>query len=213
MKAWLYEELCKGRQMKAPVNRNDVTDLTTTEPSVFLAWMPTHPNNPGARPSNDPLSVVPAITIMPMPSRVSYVEEKRFDRYNNIRRPKNMGQSVMVDVMMSVYDPGIRMPGFVESVQTGKGDMTLLKDATEEGFFTLLDWMDDLMQLILRVRHVPGTDLILEDDKCVYSLYADQIWVKDLRPYYVGFVRIEFSGYADPGSAKGHPSEIDKLLL
>lgn len=213
LKEWLYKELCQGRAMKAPPKDGDITDLKTAEPQVFLAWQPSQPNNPGQRPSGDPISVCPAITVMPIPSHMRYVEEHRFDRYNNIRRSQEMGQAVIVDMLMTVYDPGIRMPGFVESVRLGKTDMTLLKDGTEQGLFTLLNWMDDLMELLLREKHVPGTDLVLYDDTAVYSLYADQEYVRDKRPLYYGFVRAEFKGYASPGSDHGRPSELDKLLL
>ena len=213
LKEWLYLELCKGRTMKAPPKDGDITDTTTTEPQVFRAWQPSQPNAPGVRPSGDPISVCPSITVMPIPSYVRYVEEKRFDRYNNIRRSQEMGQAVIVDMLMTIYDPGIRMDGFVESVRLGKTDMTLLKDGTEQGLFTLLNWMDDLMELLLRVRHVPGTDLVLYDDTAVYSLYADQEYVRDKRPLYYGFVRAEFKGYASPGSDHGRQSELDKLLL
>ena len=67
-------------------------------------------------------------------------------------------------------------------------------------------------ELVLRERSVPNTDLILEDDTAVYSLYTDQNYVKDMRPYYYGFVNITWRCYANYGSDKGYMTKADRLL-
>jgi hypothetical protein len=117
-----------------------------------------------------------------------------------------------VQILFSVYEPGVRMPGFVDGLEQGKPDMSLLKDGTEPGLQTLVEWMDDAIELILRERTVPETDLTLEDDNFVYALYTDQAYITDRRPLYYGFLNVEFKGYANYGSDKGKKSRIDKLL-
>lgn len=218
MKAWFEKELCEGRELKAPVPTQgtsyapSITDFTTTEPRVFLAWQPMRPNEPGRVDATDPYSVCPAITIMPVSSSVRYVQEKRFDRYQKVHRPQEMGQSLTVQILFSVYEPGIRLPGFADSLDAKQPDMSLFKDGTEPGLQTLVDWMDDCMELLLRERTVPHTDLVLEDDTMSYSLFTDQAYVVDRRPLYYGFVIAEFKGYADTGNDHGKAARVARLL-
>ena len=220
LQAWLTEELCVGREYKCPVpqtGRNAqygplVADTTTAEPRVFLAWQPARPGEPGRVDSADPYSVCPSITVMPSASYVRYTPEHRFDRYNKISRSQDMGQSFCVQLLFSIYEPGNRMPGFVEGMKAGLPDMRLLTDGTEPGLETLVNWMDDAMELILRERTVPGTDLMLEDDNFMYALYSDQNYVVDRRPIYYGFLNVEFKGYASNGSDHGRPTRAARLL-
>lgn len=215
---FFYNELCVGREFKAPVfkgnNRHapDITDFTMAEPRVFIGFQPTKPNMPGDILSTDPYSVCPALTIMPNPGYARYVQEHRFDRYQNIHRSQDMGQSAYWCILFAIYEPGVRLPGFADSMESGKGDMSKLKDGTDAGMMTLLNWMDDGIELILRERTIPGTDLALEDDNFMYSLYTDQSFVVDRRPYYYGFLNVEFKGYASPGNDHGKPTRAARLL-
>ncbi|MBQ8088465.1 MAG: hypothetical protein IJ234_08605 [Clostridia bacterium] len=149
---------------------------------------------------------------MPTTAYVRYTQEHRFDRYNKILRSQDMGQSLAMQILFTIYEPGIRLPGFAESIESGAPDMSLFKDGTEPGVQTLVEWMDDAMELILRERTVPGTDLILEDDNFLYSLYSDQQYIQDRRPLYQGFLNVEFKCYANYGSDKGRASRSDRLL-
>ena len=217
-KKWVYEELCKGREYKAPVNNQVdgygpvIYDTTRAEPRVFLAWQPMRPDDPGSIISQDPYNIAPSITIMPTQGSIRNMEEERFDRYSGIHRPKDMGQTLGMQFLFTIYEPGIRMPGLEESLKSDHPDMSLLKDGTEAGLQTLVDWMDDLIELVLRERNVPNTDLILKEESSIYSLYTDQNYIRDMRPYYFGFVTINWNGYANYGSDHGARSRIDKLL-
>lgn len=219
MKQFFYEELCVGREYKSPVPTQGTTygpaidDFTMAEPRVFLGWQPMRPNEPGRVDPTDPFSVCPAITIMPAISYARYVKEKRFDTYQNIHRPQDMGQSPKTIILFSIYEPGIRLPGFDEALATGDPDaMQYLQDGTEAGLETLFEWMDDAMQLLLRERTIPGTDLCLEDDSFTYSLFTDQNYVVDRRPLYYGFMNVEFKGYANDGSDHGLKTRAARLL-
>lgn len=219
MKDWFKSELCAGRMLKAPVPTNgptygpDITNFTRTEPRVFIAYQPMRPNEPGRVDTGDPYSVCPAITIMPVPSPVRYVPEKRFDRYQKVHRPQQMGKSLTVQILFSVYEPGTRLPGFAEALEANRQDaMTLFEDGTEAGIQSLFDWMDDCEELLLRERKVPGTDLVLEDDNLTYSMNTDQSYVVDRRPLYYGFINAEFKGYADAGNDHGKASRTARLL-
>lgn len=213
---WVYEEICRGREYKMPVNNPQdgygpaICDFTRGEPKVFLAWQPMKPDNPPS--VSDLYNIAPSILIMPTFGNIRYTEEKRFDAYRKISRPQDMGQSVGMQFLFTIYEPGIRMPGFDESMESGKPDMYLLKDGTEAGLMTLVDWMDDFIELVLRERSVPHTDLIIDDDTSVYSLYTDQNYVVDRRPYYYGFVNVTWKGYANDGSDHGRKSRTDRLL-
>ena len=220
LREFLHTEICAGREFKCPVpqtGRNaqygpNITDFTMAEPRVFLAWQPAKANEPGRVDAGDPWSVAPSITIMPTASVVRYQGEHRFDRYQKIHRPQEMGQSFSVQMLFTIYEPGVRLPGFADGFEAGHPDMGLLMDGTEPGLETLVNWMDDAMELLLREHTIPGTDLTLEDENFVYSLYSDQNYIVDRRPLYQGFLNAEFKGHADYGSDRGLRSRVDRAL-
>lgn len=208
LKNWAEKELCAGRVMKKPAPDMDIAKIVRGEPECFLAWQPERPDLTGG--PNEIISVCPAIQIMPKSGYIKYVEEKRFDRYSNISRPQEFGQTLIVDMLFSIYEPGIRLPGFVDSVESGKGiDMTLLKEGTEEGLFTLLDWMDECKEKMLALGNIPGTDLIMDNSTATYSMYNDGHYVVDKRPIFYGFVSVEFKCYANEAPNR----DIDKHLI
>ena len=210
LKRWAVKNLCTGREMKAPAQNNNIGEIVRQEPRCYLGFAPARADSTG-RLQEDPASVCPGIIIMPSPSYAKYMEEKRFDRYNNVHRPSMMGSHLSVSILFSVYEPGIRLPGFIDSVgESGQGlDMSLMIEGTEEGLFTLLDWMDDCKEGLLRDKMIPGTDLSVEEETMTSGLYTDQSYVVDRRPIYYGFVNVSFNGYADQGAT---PSTNQYLL-
>lgn len=209
IKNWTIDELCKGRMMKAPGENMDISDINTQEPTCYLAWAPSKLDKNGNL-RELPLSTVPSIIIMPNQANAKYMEEQRFDRYNNVHRPSLMGQHLAVSFLFSVYEPGIRLPGFVDSVgEKGKGlDTSLILDGTEQGLFTLMNWMNDCVEKLLSLKAIPKTDLWLEEATMTYSLYTDQNYVVDRRPIYYGFVNASFGCFAD----EGKNPELDNYL-
>lgn len=201
LKNWAYKNLCEGRIMKAPAPNMDVAKIVRKEPKVYLAWAPSRMDKSGTL-KEEPTNVIPGIIIMPNQSYAKYTEEKRFDRYNNVHRSQEMGQHLSVSMLFSVYEPGIRLPGFVDSAdENGQGlDISLIEEGTEQGLFTLMDWMDDCLECLLRDRMIPNTDLALEESTMEYSLYTDQSYVVDRRPIYYGFINVSFAGYANEGA-------------
>lgn len=212
LQAFFQKELCDGRLLKMPPKDQSILDVQTTEPKVFLAWQPLNPNTPGRFENGDAYTVCPSITIMPAGGYLRNNPEQRFDRYSGFHRPQEMGQTLRLTILFSVYEPGNRLPGFVDSMKNGRPDMTLLQDGTEAGLFTLFNWTDDAMELVLRERAIPGTDMILEDASAVYSLYTDQSYIVDKRPLYYGFMNLEYRCFASHGNDHGRPSKADRLL-
>lgn len=210
LKEWVYDNLCAGREMKAPGQNFNIGQVVTQEPKCYLAWAPARMNQAGQL-QDDPTSVCPGILIMPTQAHAKYMEEKRFDRYNNYHRPQELGQNLSVQILFSVYEPGIRLPGFVESVgEKGKGlDMSLIEEGTEQGLYTLMNWMDDCIEGLLGQKMIPKTDLFVDEASMQYSLYTDQEYVVDRRPIYYGFVIVTFGCYANEGA---NPS-INEYLL
>ncbi len=209
LKNWTYKELCKGRMMKAPAENMDIGTINRQEPPVYLAWAPARVDKAGNL-KEIPLSTVPGILIMPNQTYAKYMEEKRFDRYNNVHRPQEMGQHLAVSILFSVYEPGVRLPGFVDSVgEKGAGlDTSLILEGTEQGLFTLMNWMDDCMEKLLGQKMIPKTDLFVQEDTVTYSLYTDQSYVVDRRPIYYGFVNVVFGCHVN----EGYNPDIEKLL-
>ena len=196
--------------MKAPGRQMNIGEIVRKEPECFLAWMPARKDTTGWV-EQDIISAAPSIVIMPNQSYAKYMEEKRFDRYNHVQRPQDLGQHLSVSILFSVYEPGIRLPGFIDTVgEQGQGlDMDLIMEGTEEGLLTLTDWMDDCMEGMLRDMCIPGTDLFLEENTMTYSLYTDQAYVVDKRPIYFGFINVSFGCYAN----EGVHSEVTELLI
>lgn len=208
LKSWATKELCEGRLMKAPAPDMDITKIVRQEPKCFLGWQPQRPDLTAD--AENPLSVCPAITIMPNPSKVKFMEEKRFDRYNDVHRPKDLGQSLSISMLFSVYEPGVRLPGFVDSAESTEGlDMTRIEEGTEQGLFTLFNWLDDCREKLLGQKFIPGTDLFVDEESMYYSLYTDQSFVVDKRPIFYGFINLEFGCFADEGTN----SSIEQYLL
>lgn len=205
---WTYETVCQGREMKTPAPNMDVRKIVRQEPKVYLAFTPTRPDD--SRPLSgevDPLNVTPGIIIMPVTSYAKYMEEQRFDRYNNVHRPKEMGQSLSVQVLFFVYEDGVRLPGFIDNAINGAYDMSLISDGTQEGVETLLNWMDDFRDALLGLKSIPGTDMFLNEAEMTYGLYSDQHYVADRRPVYIGYVTVTFQCHADE-----YNETIERLL-
>lgn len=206
LKKYVYDNLCKGRQMKTPAKDGDFSRIVRAEPKCYLGFYPTRPDESyGAE--EDALNTAPSILIMPCGGYVKNMEEQRFDRYNNIHRPKQMGQSLTVQVLFTVYEDGIRLPGFVDGAETGEYDMTLIREGTENGLMTLLNWMDDFDDLLLSAKFIPGTDLSLIEQEMKYETYSDQKYIKDDRPLYQGVSTVTFKCYAEE-----YNPEIENLL-
>lgn len=207
LRAWVYENLCKGKQLKSPEEHGDVTQITMEEPSVFLGWPPTRGNQVEYE-EPDPKSVAPGILIAPGYTIAKCQEEKSYDRYRNVHRPKELGQTLDIQMLFTVYEPGVRLQGFTEAVGRGEFPMELLAEGTEQGLFTLTDWMDEAARKLLATRTIPGSDLFLDEESLRYRPYAEGGYMADKRPLYYGFLTATFGGYAD----ETQMSRIDDLL-
>lgn len=198
LKEWATKELCEGREMKAPAPNMNLGEIVRQEPRCYLAWAPSRMDSTGTL-REDPISVVPGIIIMPNQAYAKYIEERRHDRLDKINRPQEMGQHLAVSILFSVYEPGTRLPGFIDSVgERGQGlDLSLIQEGTEQGLLTLMNWMDDCMSKLLGQKVIPHTDMAVEEATMMYSLYTDQSYVVDRRPIYYGFVNVSFSCYAN----------------
>lgn len=202
LKAWAQKELCDGRKMKAPSPTLRLDEITYQEPRCYLGWEPRRPDTTGYEP-DAPFSVCPGILIMPAPSKGKDMEEKRFDRYGGVHRPKGLGQTLSVSILFSVYEPGNRLEGFTESAKNENAqgmNLDLLTEGTEDGLFTLYNWMDDCVEKLLGIKQIPHTDLFVHEETIVYSPYTDQSFVVDKRPLFYGFVNVEFGCYANEGT-------------
>ena len=198
LKEWMVAELCTGRNMKAPGEKMDITDIQWREPSCYIGWSPARVDKAGNL-IQIPETTIPGIIMMPNQAYAKYMEEKRFDRYNNIHRTKEMGQQLAMTFLFGVYEPGTRLPGFAESAdEKGMGlNTNLILEGTEQGFFTLMNWMDDCIYKLLGAKIIPKTDLFVDEETVTYSLSTDPNYVVDRRPLYYGFVNAVFGCYAN----------------
>lgn len=210
LQRWTYENLCRGRQMKAPVSTNDLTQIVYKEPKAYIGFYPMNAGKDFNMPED--LATTPSILLLFNGGYGKNVPEQRFDRYNHIHRVQEYGQVLGITALFSIYEPGIRMPGFTESAEAeghrGGADPTLISDGTMEGIFTLTDWMDEFMEKLLSVKTLPDSDLTLNEATLQYAPYKDQNFIVDKRPQYYGFVQADFYGHAD----QEYNNDIEKLL-
>ena len=207
LRQWTFDTVCAGREMKTPAKNMDVRVIRTQEPKVYLAFSPTRPDDNVYTGSVDPLNVTPGIIIAPTTGYLKYMEEQRWDRYNNVHRAKEMGQSLSAQVLFFMNKDCVRLPGFANAAQGGVYDMSLITEGTDEGLGTLLNWMDDFKDALLSQKVIPDTDMYLNEAECQYGLYSDQNYVADRRPTYIGVVTVTFQCHADE-----HNEEIHRLL-
>lgn len=212
LKKWTYDTICAGREMKAP--GANIGEIVRQEPQVHLVFEPARPD--GKR-QMELVSVTPGILILLNRANAKYEEEKRFDRYNGIHRLQSLGQQMAVSVLFCVYEPGTRERGFVDSYEKGKPDYSLVREATEKGLETLLNWMDEFKQNLINCKIIPESDLAVNDDSIVYDMFGDANYTTDKRPLYYGFVHATFDCYADDGCAKnrrqsGRELTVEELL-
>jgi len=194
---FVYDNLCRGREMKAPAPDGDIRKIVRQEPQTYLFLAPTRKDiSDLAR--DIPPSAVPSIVVMPAASFASNIKEGMFDLRHEIKRSYEMGQQLVLQNVFSVWEDGIRQPGFLQKLEdTGEMDMSLVADGTEDAALTLMNWMDDYMYLMLGTQTIPGTDMMLEKTTMTYSLYTDQQYLNDKRPVYYGYVNATFYCHAD----------------
>lgn len=195
LKEWTYENVCKGRMMKTPAPQMDVTKLARQEPKVYIAYYPMRPDQT-AWVMQEILNTAPSILLMPITGFFKNNEKQYHDDYKGIHRPQELGQSLSVQVLFSVFEDGVRLPGFIDEAEKGPYDMTLIKEGTYDGVSTLLNWMDDFKEKLLGAKFIPKTDLFLTEATATYDMFTDQKYIADQRPLYVGFVNVTFQCYA-----------------
>lgn len=193
LKKWLEAEVCAGRQLKAPGISRKLQDVSYREPPVYLMFDPLR-NEQGAALE----STAPSLLIMPAPSHAMSETEQRFDRYSKISRPDEMAQTLRTTLLFTIYEPGIRLKGFYESALRRNGaDPKLLLESTEQGVFTLYNWIDDCVEKLMGTIWIPDTDMTVDKKSITYSPYVDQNYVVDKRPIYYGMVDVTFVCHVD----------------
>ena len=210
LKKWTFKTVCAGRKMKAEPPNRDITEYRDpVEPAVFIAYAPKRFDYSEGNLIEQPASVAPSITIMPDFSNVKFVEPQRFDQYKGVHRPQDYGQQLNVQMLFTVYEDDIRLPGFVDQyLEDGTFDLSLLKEGTQEGLRTLMDWMDEFKKALLTQKTIPDSDMTLNEANFVYGMRADQKYITDNRPLYYGLCLANFYCVAE----EGQNEELSALL-
>lgn len=186
IQVWVRENVCEGKQLKTPGD-NDAT-VKMAEPRCFVS---NYPRRLNAAEGETPYVVAPSILIVPTPSSAMIVQEQRFDRYNGIKRDQRMGGQLSVEFIFAVYDPGTRNEYAQES-----GKASDIADNGDEGFYTMTDWIDELIKKLLGVHQFPGTDLYVWPASIGWGPRMVQDSNADSWPYYLGYVTLTLGHYA-----------------
>ncbi len=197
LKEYIYENLCEGREMKTPAPGGDFTQIVRDEPKVYLGFFPTRADT-NAYADEQALNTAPSILIMPVGGYQKRQEETR----QEIHRPESLGQAITVQFLFTVYEDGVRMSGFISALEEDPAyDMSLIKEGTENGLMTLVNWMDDLDDLLLADKFIPGTDMTVIEKSMEYGLYSDGKYLKDDRPLFQGICTVTFGCHTNEYSA------------
>lgn len=167
-------------------------DIVYKQPRMYTAYYPARPYKqnqaPGMALGPDDASA-PSVLFMLTPSQAQNMEEERLDRYNNISRPAEFGGKLGMLMQFAVFDPGVRLPGF------DGNHPDLIEDATEDGFYALTDWMDNVMRALITSDTIPGSDMFVIKNTIKYSPYIDGDYIADRRPFYYGQLAATFGYY------------------
>lgn len=209
LKRWVKKELCDGRLMKSPAKDGDITQIRYAEPGVYMAYFPSFRDGLGQRRTASE-NTAPSILIMPNRADAENEEEQRFDRYQNIHRDQRLGRGVKATLLFSVWEPGTRLPGFSESGdERGQGlDVSLLEEGTEQGFYTLCDWMDEAERKLLGQMLIPDSTLTVVNKEMDYGPFMDQNYIVDKRSIYYGMINVNFKSV----SLAGKNPDVEALL-
>lgn len=185
LQKWVFAQVCQGKSMKTPSD-DDMTPATA-EPKCFIG------NYPQRLTENESqYNVAPSIVLVNGLSRGKEMDEARFDRYAGIKRPQELGATLAVQFVCVTYDPGNRN----EDAQESGSPDDVTYDA-DEGYLTLLDWLEEIERALLGVKAIPETDLFVWESSVKWSPLMVQDSVADRRPLYYGYVTCEFGHYAN----------------
>lgn len=173
--------------MKAP--GESLGDIIYRRPEIYTAFYPDRTPAASMRAESGAYSA-PSILMMLAPSNARNMEPERFDRRDGIIRPMDLGGKLGISLLFSVYEPGVRQPGF------DGNDPDLIADPGAEGFFTVTDWMDEVSAALIAAQNVPGSDLFLWEGSLTYSPYMEGGYISDTRPIYYGIMNMVFGHYA-----------------
>lgn len=181
LRDWVYENCCKGRQMKTPVPRGRDYDVKWAEPHCFGG------DNYPARVKDikNPYSVAPSILITGV-SFKPYAETSEYlDSRQKVSRPKNVGNTMTLNLIHAVYDPGER----VAARKDGDPHEMLLTDETmDTGSMILWQWMEDTAAAIHAALSIAG--MTVKDDSIIIEPLTENESVSDRRPIYLGVVQV-----------------------
>ena len=174
LETFVYERLCKGRRMKG--RGADDLEIQYGEPRTFIGLYPERMMG------GFPYSVTPGILITLTGGHAKNMQEMRFDRYNSVMRNKDLGKTMRVQFLLTVYDPGVRKPGAPVPEREG------------EGLATLWTWIDELEAELLGAQNIG--DLFVWDESIDSGMLTEQNAIKDTRPVYMGVLNCIFGTLA-----------------
>lgn len=196
LKQFCYESVCRGKRMKAPQNgpdgRSDDLLVAEKEPEVFIGMYPRRKNGR----EREATRVAPSILFIPGTSLAERYREKRWDKYQNVKRQREMSAELNAQFLFTMYDPGLRI-----------GET--IADNTEDAILSLVDWMMEWQRTLIGNKgRIAGTDLFVYDDSTVWSLLSNDESLDDRRPYYFGVVQASFGHYSN----KTTDPELESIL-
>lgn len=187
VKVFVYDTCCKGRKMRTPGADGTIDKVCYEEPRVYVGYYPIKQET-----QEVPRCAIPSILIMMAPGHAYMDQEERLDRYGGIKRSEDLGQVLALQLLFTCYEPENRGVDFGVS-----GRISDLDEYTEEGFYQLTGWMDELQSALMGAESIPGSDLMVWKNSVQPSPVLENGYLIDKRPIYRGVVNCKFRCYVN----------------
>lgn len=176
---WVRDTCCEGMMLKTLARAQGKDEVKLIRPRCFVGnFYPTGTES-------DPYNVSPSILVMFAGGNGSGETMKYMDNRNSVKRPKEIAQTLEVQLIHSVYEP-IKRP-----VSKGNTDMPF-SECIDEGSLVLQDWMEQTMAHLIGADSIPGTDLFIQPETVRWEPLKEDGAVADRRPIYLGVVTVTF---------------------
>ena len=186
--AWVYENCCKGRTMKTPVVRGRDIDVAWGEPRCFGGDL--FPAR--AKDRKNPYSIAPSILITRITQTPKANMQEYLDSRQKVSRPKDLANTVTLNLIHTVYEPGERNEDEAES---GDAHDAFETDETiDTGSLILGDWMEETAYALIGALSVAG--MTVKPESVIIEPLTENGEVADRRPLYLGAVQVQLVGVA-----------------
>ena len=176
---WVRDTCCEGMLLKTPEKSADGKEVKSIRPRCFVG------NFYPAFTRGELYVVTPSILVMFTGGYGSGETMKYMDNRNSIRRPREIAQTLDVQLVHAVFEP-------ITRYEKTTVDGTPWDECIDEGSLVLQDWMEKTMAHLIGVDSIPNTDLFVQPESVRWQPLTEDGAVADRGQYRLGVVYATF---------------------